>query len=53
MNNFKQLLDVMLPTDEQPPIWPADTDAMKAERARLMPEACRELLNNRPESEGG
>ena len=49
MNNFKQLLDVMLPADQQPPIWPADTDAMKAERARLMPEACRELLNNRPD----
>ncbi|WP_456666417.1 hypothetical protein [Bradyrhizobium sp. USDA 3240] len=49
MNNFKQLLDVMLPADLQPPIWPTDTDGMKAERVRLMPEACRELLNNRPD----
>src|SRR5580692_3523479 len=24
MNNFKQLLDVMLPTDLQPPRWPTD-----------------------------
>ena len=23
MNNFKQLLDVMLPADQQPPIWPS------------------------------
>ena len=49
MNNFKQLLDVMLPADQQPPIWPTDTDGMKAERARLMPEACRELLKARPD----
>jgi hypothetical protein len=49
MNNFKQLLDVMLPANLQPPIWPTDTDGMKAERARLMPEACGELLNERPD----
>ncbi|TFW57814.1 hypothetical protein CT676_27820 [Bradyrhizobium sp. MOS001] len=49
MNNFKQLLDVMLPADQQPPIWPTDTNGMKAERARLMPEACRELLKERPD----
>ena len=49
MNNFKQLLDVMLPADQQPPIWPTDTDGMKAERARLMPDACRELLKARPD----
>ena len=48
MNNFKQLLDVMLPADLQPPIWPTDTDGMKAERERLMPEACRELLKTGP-----
>jgi hypothetical protein len=47
MNNFKQLLDVMLPANLQPPIWPTDTDAMKAERERLMPQACRDLLNAR------
>jgi hypothetical protein len=49
MNNFKQLLDVMLPADLQPPIWPTDTDAMKAERERLMPKTCRDLLNDRPD----
>jgi hypothetical protein len=49
MNNFKQLLDVMLPADQQPPIWPADADGMRAERARLMPQACRDLLNARPD----
>ena len=49
MNNFKQLLDVMLPANLQPPIWPADTDGMKAERERLMPKACRDLLNDRPD----
>ena len=49
MNNFKQLLDVMLPANLQPPIWPADTDEMKAERERLMPKACRDLLNDRPD----
>src|SRR5262249_28757447 len=27
-NNFKQLLDVMLPADQQPPIWPADAKGM-------------------------
>jgi hypothetical protein len=49
MNNFKQLLDVMLPPGVPPAVWPADTDGMKAERARLMPEACRELLKARPD----
>jgi hypothetical protein len=49
MNNFKQLLDVMLPANLQPPIWPTDTDGMKAERERLMPKACRDLLNDRPD----
>jgi hypothetical protein len=49
MNNFKQLLDVMLPADQQPPIWPADADGMRAERERLMPQACRDLLNARPD----
>jgi hypothetical protein len=49
MNNFKQLLDVMLPADQQPPIWPADAKAMNDERERLMPGACRELLKERPD----
>ncbi len=49
MNNFKQLLDVMLPADLQPPIWPADTNGMNKERERLMPQACRDLLKDRPD----
>ena len=48
-SNFKQLLDVMLPADLQPPRWPADTGGMNAERERLMPAACRDLLNARPD----
>jgi hypothetical protein len=47
MNNFKQLLDVMLPADQQPPIWPADAEGMNDERERLIPQACRDLLNAR------
>lgn len=42
--NFKQLLDVMLPADLQPPKWPADAGEMRAERERLMPKECSELL---------
>lgn len=49
MNNFKQLLDVMLPSDQQPPIWPTDAKAMNDERDRLMPGPCRDLLNARPD----
>jgi hypothetical protein len=41
MDNFKQLLDVMLPAGSQPPKWPTDRDGMEAEKVRLMPEACR------------
>jgi hypothetical protein len=47
MNNFKQLLDVMLPADQQPPIWPATAKEMNEERDRLMPQACRDLLKTR------
>ena len=43
MDNFKQLLDVMLPANLQPPKWPTDETAMEDERERLMPEACRAL----------
>jgi hypothetical protein len=43
MGNFKQLLDVMLPADAQPPKWPTDGKEMEAEKLRLMPEACRAL----------
>jgi hypothetical protein len=43
MDNFKQLLDVMLPAGSQPPKWPTDPKEMEAEKVRLMPEACRAL----------
>jgi hypothetical protein len=41
MDNFKQLLDVMLPVDIGPPKWPTDRAQMEAEKVRLMPPACR------------
>jgi len=49
MDNFKQLLDVMLPRDMQPPKWPSDRAGMEAERERLMPEECRLLHKQMPE----
>ena len=47
MDNFKQLLDVMLPANLQPPKWPTDRAGMEAERERLMPEECSALHNDR------
>jgi hypothetical protein len=49
MDNFKQLLDVMLPANLQPPKWPTDKAGMEAERERLMPEECRALHKQMPE----
>jgi hypothetical protein len=49
MNNFKQLLDVMLPPDLQPPRWPTDLNGMKAERERLVPKECRDLHKQMPD----
>jgi hypothetical protein len=49
MNNFKQLLDVMLPPDLQPPRWPTDRDGIKAERERLTPKECRDLHAQAPD----
>jgi len=49
MDNFKQLLDVMLPANMQPPKWPADRAGMEAERERLMPEECRALHKQMPD----
>jgi hypothetical protein len=49
MDNFKQLLDVMLPANLQPPKWPTDRAGMEAERERLMPEECRALHKQMPE----
>jgi hypothetical protein len=43
MGNFKQLLDVMLPADLQPPKWPTDQQGMIAERDRLAPKECKTL----------
>jgi hypothetical protein len=43
MDNFKQLLDVMLPAGAQPPKWPATKKEMEDEKVRLMPDACRPL----------
>jgi hypothetical protein len=48
MDNFKQLLDVMLPANLQPPKWPTDRAGMEAERERLMPEECRALDKQMP-----
>ena len=49
MDNFKQLLDVMLPAKMQPPKWPTDKADMEAERERLMPEECRALDKQMPD----
>jgi hypothetical protein len=49
MDNFKQLLDVMLPADVLPPKWPSDRAGMEAERERLVPEECRALHKQMPE----
>ena len=40
MNNFKQLLDVMLPVGTAPE-WPDDRAQMEAVKVKLMPPACR------------
>ena len=49
MDNFKQLLDVMLPANLQPPKWPTDRAGMEAERERLMPEECHDLHKQMPD----
>jgi hypothetical protein len=49
MDNFKQLLDVMLPANMQPPRWPTDWAGMEAERERLIPEECRALHKQMPD----
>jgi hypothetical protein len=43
MDNFKQLLDVMLDPQLGPPQWPADRSQMEKEKVRLLPPACRAL----------
>jgi hypothetical protein len=49
MGSFKELLDVMLPADEQPPVWPTDPAGMKAESERLVPAECRVLHSQMPD----
>jgi hypothetical protein len=49
MDNFRQLLDVMLPANLQPPKWPTDKAGMEAERDRLIPEQCRYLHKQMPD----
>lgn len=49
MNSFKQLLDVMLPANLQPPSWPSNRAGMEAERERLVPTECRDLHQKMPE----
>ena len=49
MDNFKQLLDVMLPAKMPPPKWPTDRAGMEAERERLMPDECRALHKEMPD----
>jgi len=49
MSSFKQLLDVMLPANLQPPSWPTDRAGMEAERERLVPTECRDLHQKMPE----
>ena len=48
MDNFKQLLDVMLLAKLQPPKWPSDRAAMETERKRLVPKECVDLHNKMP-----
>jgi hypothetical protein len=48
MDNFKPLLDVMLPAKLQPPQWPTDRTKMEAERERLVPDQCRNLHRQMP-----
>lgn len=43
MDNFKQLLDVMLDPQLGPPQWPTDKSEMEKEKVRLLPPACRTL----------
>jgi hypothetical protein len=49
MDNFKQLLDVMLPPKVQAATWPADRDGMEAERERLVPAECSDLHRQFPQ----
>jgi hypothetical protein len=45
MDSFKQLLDVMLPPGQEAASWPTDRLGMEAERKRLMPPACKAVID--------
>lgn len=48
MDNFKQLLDVMLDPKLGPPKWPTDKGDMEKEKVRLLPQNCREPYAKSP-----
>jgi hypothetical protein len=48
MDNFKQLLDVMLDPKLGPPKWPTDKGDMEKEKVRLLPANCREPYAKSP-----
>ena len=50
MDSFKQLLDVMLPANQQPPTWPTDRAGMEAERERLFPPECQDQHRQNPKA---
>jgi hypothetical protein len=50
LDSFKQLLDVMLPANQQPPTWPTDRAGMEAERERLVPSECRDQHRQNPKA---
>jgi hypothetical protein len=52
MDSFKQLLDVMLPPDQVAASWPTDRPGMEAERKRLLPPACRAVIDAHKEMSG-
>jgi hypothetical protein len=49
MDNFKQLLDVMLPPGVKEASWPLDKAGMEAERERLVPTQCSKEHTDHPE----
>jgi hypothetical protein len=50
MDSFKQLLDVMLPANQQPPTWATDRAGMEAERERLLPPECQDQHRQNPKA---
>jgi hypothetical protein len=48
-NNFKQLLDVMLPAELQPPVWSPDRAGRDKERERMISTECKALHRDLPD----